>query len=65
MLKTRIRRQAAEADRAVAQLAAIRRSVAALDNEDLLDLADIFGRGLPTLLGEMATAEMTKRNISL
>lgn len=65
MLKTRIKRQAAEAERAVAQLADIRTSIVALDDEDLLDLADIFARGAPTQLRAMAAAEMSKRNLSL
>lgn len=65
MLKTRMKRQAAEAERAVTELAAIRASVVALDDEDLLDLADIFSRGTATQLGAMAAAEMSKRNLSL
>lgn len=65
MLKTRMRRLAAEQRRSTERLAAIEAAVAALGNEDLLDLADIFARGEPTPLREMAEAEMRKRNISL
>jgi hypothetical protein len=64
MLRTRIKRQAAEADRNAARLAAVEASVVALIDEDLLDLADIFS-GKSTPLGEMAMAEMNKRNLSL
>jgi hypothetical protein len=65
MLKTRIKRRAAETERAVARLAEVEASVKALADEDLLDLADIFSREAPTPLGEMASAEMLKRNLSL
>lgn len=65
MLKTRIKRQAAEHQRAAARLAAIHASVRALADEDLLDLADIFAGATATPLGEMASAEMAKRNLSL
>lgn len=40
-------------------------SVAALGDEDLLDLADSFAAGDPTPLREMAEAEMRRRNLSL
>ncbi|QNE33007.1 hypothetical protein F1C10_14500 [Sphingomonas sp. NBWT7] len=65
MLKTRMKRQAAKIGRAVDRLAAIEASVAALADEDLLDLADIFAAGEPTPLREMAAAEMLHRNLSL
>ena len=65
MLKTRTRRIAAETERALDRLAAVEASVAALGDEDLLDLADIFGAGDPTPLREMAGAEMRRRNLSL
>lgn len=65
MLKTRIKRQAAQFERMVARLADIEASVTALVDEDLLDLADIFSGETPTALGEMASAEMRKRNLSL
>jgi hypothetical protein len=65
MLKTRMRRLAAEQRRTTERLAAVEAAVTALGNEDLLDLADIFARGDPTPLREMAEAEMRRRNISL
>lgn len=65
MLKTRIRRLAAETERSLDRLAAVEASVVALGDEDLLDLADIFAAGEPTPLREMAAAEMRRRNLSL
>lgn len=65
MLRTRIKRQAAEAKRAAVRLAEVEASVVALGDEDLLDLADIFSGETRTPLGEMAAAEMLKRHISL
>ncbi|WP_042466329.1 hypothetical protein [Sphingomonas sp. FUKUSWIS1] len=65
MLKSRIKRRAAVGCRAVDRLAEIEAAVAALKDEDLLDLADIFSSDTVTPLKEMATAEMAKRNISL
>ena len=65
MLKLRTKRLAIEAERAIERLAAVEASVAALGDEDLLDLADIFARGASTPLREMAGAEMRRRNLSL
>jgi hypothetical protein len=65
MLRTRIRREAAETARVAERLAAIEASVVALDDEDLLDLADIFLRQPATPLQELAAAEMAKRKIAL
>jgi hypothetical protein len=65
MLKIRTKRRADQAAHAATRLAQIEASIAALENEDLLDLADIFKSRMPTPLGEMASAEMTKRSISL
>lgn len=65
MLKTRIRRLAAETERALDRLAAIDAAVAGLGDEDLLDLADIFAAGEATPLREMAQEEMRRRNLSL
>ena len=65
MLKLRIKRRAAVGGRAVDRLAEIEAAVAALKDEDLLDLADIFSGETVTTLTEMASAEMAKRNISL
>ena len=58
MLKTRIKRRTVEGAQAVAQLAAIHASIAALNDEDLLDLADIFAREASGALKTMAAAEM-------
>ena len=65
MLKSRIKRRAAVGGRAVDRLAEIEAAVAALKDEDLLDLADIFSGEPVTPLKEMAFGEMAKRNISL
>ncbi len=65
MLKRRIRRQTAEAERAAGRLAAVEASIAALGDEDLLDLADIFRGAAPTPLWDMAAAEMGRRDLRL
>ncbi len=65
MLNMRIKRLAAETGRALDRLTAVEASVAALGDEDLLDLADIFAAGDPTPLREMAEAEMRRRNLCL
>lgn len=65
MLKTRMKRLAAETDRALDRLAAVEAAVVALGDEDLLDFADIFATGQPTPLREMAQDEMRRRNLSL
>jgi len=65
MLKTRIKRRAAQGERAVDELAEINKSITALNNEDLLDLADIFSREPRPLLGDMAFAELAERHLSL
>ncbi|HEU0066907.1 MAG TPA: hypothetical protein VFQ57_06675 [Sphingomonas sp.] len=65
MLKSRIKRHTTENARAAARLADIQASIAALNDDDLLDLADIFGGDAQTPLKEMAGAEMAKRNLSL
>jgi hypothetical protein len=64
MLKTRIKQRAARAERTVVRLADIEASIAALVDEDLLDLADIFSGQPQTVLAELATAEMGKRNLT-
>lgn len=51
--------------RAIKHLALIEASISALTDEDLLDLADIFAEGGVTPLHEIATTEMTRRNIRL
>ena len=65
MLKTRIRLQAGQNERARARLSLIEASILALSDDDLLDLADIFSGEPRTPLGELAFAEMARRNISL
>lgn len=65
MLKTRIKRRTVEGAHAVAELAAIHASIAALNDEDLLDLADIFAREASGALKTMAGAEMARRGVSL
>ena len=65
MLKTRMKRLAADQQRSLDRLAAIEAAVATLGNEDLLDLADIFAGGEASPLHEMAQAEMGRRNIRL
>ncbi len=53
-----------EAARAAISLAAIQASVAALNDEDLLDLADIFANMPASPLKAMASAEVTNRNLA-
>ncbi|MGA1798615.1 hypothetical protein VH567_07525 [Sphingomonas sp. 4RDLI-65] len=65
MLKSRIRRRTIETAQAAAMLSDIETSIAALKDEDLLDLADIFAREAPSPLTPMAAAEMAKRGLSL
>lgn len=65
MLKIRTKRRADRGERAVQRLADIELSVTKLGDEDLLDLADIFKTEPRTPLGEIAFAEMARRNISL
>lgn len=65
MLETRRKRLAARDARAVQLVAEIERSIAGLENEDLLDLADIFRGARRGALGEMAAREMARRGISL
>ena len=65
MLKTRMRRLAAQNDDAAARLHKIALSITNLIDEDLLDLADIFKAAPASPLCEMARSEMAKRNIKL
>jgi hypothetical protein len=64
MLKSRLKRISATGSRALHRLGAIEASIAALHNEDLLDLADIFPSKQGTPLGEIASVEMAKRGLS-
>lgn len=65
MLKRRIKQRDLEGARAVKIMADIRASIAALNDEDLLDLADIFRGEAHTSLMKLAAAEMEKRNLRL
>ncbi len=53
------------ATRALKRLKEIEQSITALQDDDLLDLADIFAGQPQTPLGELAAAEMVKRKITL
>lgn len=65
MLKYQIKRRDAEREKAVAEIVDIEASIVALNNDDLLDLADIFQHAANTRLREMTTTEMAKRNLRL
>lgn len=65
MLKSRMKRRAADGIDATKRLAQIKLSIAAMPDEDLLDLADIVAAQDGTPLFELASAEMKKRGISL
>ncbi|RYE98110.1 MAG: hypothetical protein EOO77_37830 [Oxalobacteraceae bacterium] len=65
MLKTRFKRQAEQGEYARKRLVLIEASITGLNDDDLLDLADIFNGEPRTPLGESAFAEMARRNISL
>jgi hypothetical protein len=65
MLKIKMKRRAAEAARAATQIGEIRASIIALNDDDLLDLADIFSGKIHAFLGEVASAELKRRNLSL
>jgi hypothetical protein len=65
MLRLQIKRHEAKVERMFDRIAAIEASIAALGDEDLLDLADIFVDRDPSPLREMTQDEMRRRNISL
>ncbi len=65
MLKIKSRRSAAEGTRAITKLAEMQASIIALNDEDLLDLADIFSGKTPAFITDMAAAELKRRNLSL
>jgi hypothetical protein len=65
MLKIRNKRRAEHGVRAAERLAQIETSIVALQNEDLLDLADIFKSQSQSPLAEIASAELRKRDLSL
>jgi urease accessory protein UreE len=51
--------------RARKRLAEVEQVILSLDDEDLLDFADILHSRSPTMLSEIATAEMLRRGIAL
>lgn len=65
MLKSRMKRLDQARSQAAERLAEIESSLLSLENEDLLDLADIFRNQPMSPIAEIVLAEMTKRNISL
>ena len=65
MLKTKMKRITARSNHAVERLAEIESSIAALADNDLLDLADIFKAEFRTPIGEIALRETMRRNISV
>ena len=65
MLKIRKKREARRSALAAERLAQVTASIAGLENEDLLDLADIFRATPATPIMQYAAAEMARRGISL
>ncbi len=65
MLRTRMKRLADQGERIEQRLRQIEAAIVALDNDDLLDLADIFKAKPDNPIGQIAHAEMAKRAISL
>lgn len=65
MLKTRMKRLANQSERAEKRIAAIEAAIIALDNSDLLDLADIFEAKSDNPIKDIANVEMAKRGIRL
>lgn len=65
MQKDRTKWRADRGSRAIKRIASIEGSIAALKDDDLLDLADIFVGSPQTVLAELASAEMAKRKIGL
>lgn len=65
MLRLKKKRRASQDARAAMQLAGINASIVALDDEDLLDIADIFRERRDTPLAAYAFAEVERRKLSL
>ena len=65
MLRTRMKRLASQGERMEKRVAAIETAIVALDNDDLLDLADIFEAKPDNPIKEIANAEMQRRGIIL
>lgn len=65
MQNDRTKWRADRGSRAIKRIADIEASIAALADDDLLDLADIFVSQPLAALGSIASAEMAKRKIGL
>ncbi len=65
MLRTRMKRLADRGERTEQRLKQIEAAIVALDNDDLLDLADIFEAKPDNPLRQIAKAEMAKRALHL
>jgi len=65
MLRTRMKRLADRGERTEQRLKQIEAAIVALDNDDLLDFADIFDSKPDNPLRQIAQAEMDKRAINL
>lgn len=65
MLTLKSKRLAFQNARAARRLDAIEASIVALDDEDLLDIADIFRERRDTPLAAYAFAEVERRRLSL
>jgi hypothetical protein len=65
MLKIRTKRQAEQHARDIDRLKLVDASIVQLEDEDLLDLADIFKNDPETPIAQTAFAEMARRNITL
>lgn len=65
MLRTRMKRLADQGERIEQRLRQIEAAIVALDNDDLLDLADIFKARPDNPIRQIAQAEMARRAISL
>lgn len=65
MLQLKAKRLAIQNARAAQRLVAVEASIVALDNEDLLDIADIFRERRDTPLATFAFAEIQRRELTL
>jgi hypothetical protein len=63
MLKTRSKRLADHSGRAIQRLAEIEASILSLNDDDLLDLADIFKEKPATPLGLVSSKEVARRQL--
>lgn len=64
MQQERMKWRADRGTRACKRLDLIEASITALDDEDLLDLQDIFRSAITSPLGEMAMAEISRRGLT-